>query len=204
MNLGELIRKGIPAAGMPAFQLPEREMQRVSRFCSLSIRPRHRERCAPATSPLAPHSSSAREIVSSCHMVKGRGGLLGPDLSELGAERTLSEIEQSLRTPSARLAPGFRVISARLHDGRSIRGLRKKREQLRPATPEPRRKVSSVTTPGDSRTDPRNRVADAGSEGDSRGDARSPRLFEPFIRCGGVAAIPYRPRPQFGICAEQT
>src|SRR5262249_1477424 len=61
----------------------------------------------------------------SCHMVKGRGGLLGPDLSELGAKRTLSEIELSLRTPSARLEPGFRVVSARLHDGRLIRGFAK-------------------------------------------------------------------------------
>ena len=48
--------------------------------------------------------------------------MLGPDLSELGAERTLSEIEQSLRTPSARLTPGFKVVSVHLRDGRMIRG----------------------------------------------------------------------------------
>src|SRR5215510_4527141 len=31
-ELGELIRKGIPAAGMPAFQLPERELQELIAF----------------------------------------------------------------------------------------------------------------------------------------------------------------------------
>jgi alcohol dehydrogenase (cytochrome c) len=48
--------------------------------------------------------------------------LLGPDLSELGAERTLAEIEQSLRNPGARLSPGFKLVSARLRDGQKLRG----------------------------------------------------------------------------------
>jgi alcohol dehydrogenase (cytochrome c) len=120
-ELGELIRKGIPAAGMPAFQLPERELQELIAFI--------RFLSAPAVENVAPGDAAAGAALFfgkgncfSCHMVKGRGGLLGPDLSELGAKRTLSEIELSLRTPSARLAPGFRVISARLHDGRLIRG----------------------------------------------------------------------------------
>src|SRR5215813_2113077 len=120
-ELRELIRKGIPAAGMPAFQLPERELQELIAFL--------RFLSAPAIENVAPGDAAAgaafflgKGKCFSCHMVNGRGGLLGPDLSELAAERTLPEIEQSLRAPGARITPGFSLVSARLHDGRIVRG----------------------------------------------------------------------------------
>ncbi len=120
-DLSELIRKGIPAAGMPAFQLPEREMLELIAFV--------RSLSAPAIESAPAGDTAAGEAFffgkgncSSCHMVKGRGGLLGPDLSDLGVERTLPEIEQALRAPGARITPGFKLVSARLHDGRVLRG----------------------------------------------------------------------------------
>jgi PQQ-dependent dehydrogenase (methanol/ethanol family) len=123
-DLGELIRKGIPAAGMPAFQLPERELQELIAFV--------RSRSVPAFESAPPGDVAAgaafffgKGNCSSCHMVKGQGELLGPDLSELGVERTLPEIEQSLRAPGARLTPGFKLVSVRLHDGRRLRGFAK-------------------------------------------------------------------------------
>ncbi|MGH9852768.1 MAG: PQQ-dependent dehydrogenase, methanol/ethanol family [Blastocatellia bacterium] len=120
-ELSELIRKGMPAAGMPAFQLPEGEMRELVAFI--------RALSAPAIESAAPGDVAVGEAFffgkgncSSCHMVKGRGGLLGPDLSELGVERTLPEIEQSLRNPGARLSPGFKLASVRLRDGQRLRG----------------------------------------------------------------------------------
>src|SRR5262245_36693697 len=120
-ELSELIQKGIPAAGMPAFQLPERELQELIAYLRFLSAPAIE---SPASGDVAAGAAFFFGIGNcfSCHMVKGRGGSLGPDLSDLGAKRTLSEIEMSLRTPSARLAPGFRVVSARLRDGRVIRG----------------------------------------------------------------------------------
>lgn len=123
-DLSELIRKGMPAAGMPAFPLPEREMRELVAFI--------RSLSAPAIESEAPGDVVAgaafffgKGKCSSCHMIKGRGGLLGPDLSELGIERTLPEIEQSLRAPGARLTQGFRLVSVRLHDGQRLRGFAK-------------------------------------------------------------------------------
>src|SRR5262245_34050815 len=120
-DLSELIRRGIPAGGMPAFQLPVRELQELVAFV--------RSLSAPAIESAVAGDVAAgaafffgKGNCSSCHMVKGRGGLLGPDLSELAAERTLPEIEQSLRAPGARITPGFSLVSARLRDGRAVRG----------------------------------------------------------------------------------
>jgi PQQ-dependent dehydrogenase (methanol/ethanol family) len=120
-GLSELIRKGIPAAGMPGFQLPDRELQELVAFIHFLS--------APAIESAVPGSIAdgaafffGKGNCSSCHMVNGRGGLLGPDLSELGVERTLPEIEQSLRSPGTRLTEGFQLVSVRLHDGRKLRG----------------------------------------------------------------------------------
>lgn len=42
-----------------------------------------------------------------CHMVNGRGGRLGPDLSSTGASRSVEYLTESLRSPSRRLALGL-------------------------------------------------------------------------------------------------
>jgi cytochrome c oxidase cbb3-type subunit 3 len=42
-----------------------------------------------------------------CHMVNGRGGRLGPDLSSTGAARSFEYLVESMRNPSKRLAEGI-------------------------------------------------------------------------------------------------
>ncbi len=43
----------------------------------------------------------------SCHMVNGKGGRLGPDLTSAGASRSIEYLTESLRAPSRRLAQGI-------------------------------------------------------------------------------------------------
>jgi cytochrome c oxidase cbb3-type subunit III len=42
-----------------------------------------------------------------CHMVKGRGGLLGPDLSRVGASRSTAYLIESIREPDKELSDGM-------------------------------------------------------------------------------------------------
>jgi cytochrome c oxidase cbb3-type subunit 3 len=44
---------------------------------------------------------------SGCHMVEGKGGRLGPDLTAVGMARAADAIMDSVRNPSRRLAPGL-------------------------------------------------------------------------------------------------
>jgi cytochrome c oxidase cbb3-type subunit 3 len=44
---------------------------------------------------------------ATCHMVKGKGGRLGPDLTGTGAARSVDYIVDSVRNPSRRLAQGL-------------------------------------------------------------------------------------------------
>jgi putative heme-binding domain-containing protein len=42
-----------------------------------------------------------------CHMVNGKGGRLGPDLSSVGSSRSFDALVESMRNPSKRLAQGI-------------------------------------------------------------------------------------------------
>ena len=44
---------------------------------------------------------------STCHMIQGKGGRLGPDLSTAGASRSTEYLADSMRNPSRRLAQGI-------------------------------------------------------------------------------------------------
>jgi cytochrome c oxidase cbb3-type subunit 3 len=44
---------------------------------------------------------------ANCHMVQGKGGRLGPDLTTTGSARSLDYLVESLRNPSKRLAQGI-------------------------------------------------------------------------------------------------
>jgi putative heme-binding domain-containing protein len=48
-----------------------------------------------------------KEKCAQCHMVNGRGGHLGPDLSRVGAARSLKYLTESIREPSKELSLGY-------------------------------------------------------------------------------------------------
>lgn len=82
------IRNGVPGTAMPSIALPEAKIwQLVAYVRSLS---------ATAISLRVPGNvATGRGIFfgkgecASCHMIRGQGGFLGPDLSDIGASRRL-------------------------------------------------------------------------------------------------------------------
>jgi putative heme-binding domain-containing protein len=46
-------------------------------------------------------------VCANCHMVQGKGGRLGPDLTTTGSARSLDYLVESVRNPSRRLAQGI-------------------------------------------------------------------------------------------------
>jgi cytochrome c oxidase cbb3-type subunit 3 len=71
---------------------------------------------------------------SLCHMVEGKGGRMGPDLTSVGGSRTREAIIDSVRNPSRRLAWGltestkefpqeYETITAVTADGKEIKGV---------------------------------------------------------------------------------
>lgn len=71
---------------------------------------------------------------SSCHMVKGEGGRVGPDLSGVAGSRTLEALTESVRNPSQKLAWGlteatkefaqeYETVTVVTSDGTEIKGV---------------------------------------------------------------------------------
>jgi putative heme-binding domain-containing protein len=78
---------------------------------------------------------------SSCHMVEGSGGRLGPDLSAVGTARTVESLVESVRTPSKRLAWGltestkefaqeYQTVTVVTPDGHKIKGVTLNEDQF--------------------------------------------------------------------------
>src|SRR6187401_1284921 len=62
---------------------------------------------------------------ASCHEVNGRGGIVGPELSNAG-RLSADVLRQRIVDPSAKLNPGRRrpSMAVRTKDGKEIRGIR--------------------------------------------------------------------------------
>jgi cytochrome c oxidase cbb3-type subunit 3 len=71
---------------------------------------------------------------STCHMIGGKGGRVGPDLSSVGTSRTLESLMESVRNPSRRLAWGlteptiefaqeYETVTVVTQDGKEIKGV---------------------------------------------------------------------------------
>jgi PQQ-dependent dehydrogenase (methanol/ethanol family) len=118
----DLIRTGIPDAGMPAFRVPEPQLTELVAFV--------RSRVTPARESALSGDPAAGEALffgkggcAACHMMRGRGGITGPDLTSAGSKLTLAEIEQALANPGARRGRGYHAVFVRLRSGKTIRGL---------------------------------------------------------------------------------
>jgi PQQ-dependent dehydrogenase (methanol/ethanol family) len=118
----DVIKNGIPLAGMPAFKLAPGEIDALAAFVrSLNV---------PAAENAMQHGNHAAGEqyffgpgkCASCHMVEGRGSAIGPDLSSVARDRTMAEIQASLLEPSGRVTPGYESMTVRLRDGRTLHG----------------------------------------------------------------------------------
>ena len=119
-SVREVILNGIPNAGMPAFHIPDPEAVAIAAYV-LELRA---SRGAVTASDIGRGDAAAGERLfagkgncATCHMVRGRGGVLGPDLSNIGRDRTAAQIAQALRDPGA---VACRQAAARAADPRRI------------------------------------------------------------------------------------
>jgi putative heme-binding domain-containing protein len=54
---------------------------------------------------------------SECHLVKGEGGVRGPDLSVIGSQRSVDNLRESIVSPGALVAPEYWVAKIVTKDG---------------------------------------------------------------------------------------
>lgn len=58
-----------------------------------------------------------------CHAINGRGGEVGPSLTNIGSTLSREQLLEALVEPSARLTPGFGTVILTLKDGNTVTGI---------------------------------------------------------------------------------
>jgi putative heme-binding domain-containing protein len=104
-ELFQTILRGVPGTLMPSSDLSDAETWEIIAYLRST---------APKTAAKLPGNPAVGEKLFFgdgncllCHMVRGKGGRLGPDLTRVGAMRPTNYIIESIRKPSERLSDGF-------------------------------------------------------------------------------------------------
>ncbi len=119
-DIAALIKNG--RGNMPAFtSLPEAQIRELATFVHSMNMDAFEMKPAGDTAAGAGIFFGSGHC-SECHTAQGRGGSNGPDLSSIGHQVTLAELEQSLQQPDARIAAGYGIVNVTLRNGRSLRG----------------------------------------------------------------------------------
>jgi putative heme-binding domain-containing protein len=58
-------------------------------------------------------------------MIRGEGGYLGPDLTNIGLTANMTSLREALLEPNKRFTEGFRPVIVTLEDGAKIQGVAK-------------------------------------------------------------------------------
>ena len=122
-SLLNIIRNGIIGTDMPpALGMSEDEMLQVAGYV------RSLGRSAPTS--IAGNAAKGKAIYmgkggcANCHMLEGVGGRMGPDLTQIGAMRSPSNLRSSIVSPSAAMVGGWTMVHVSLKNGTRVNGIR--------------------------------------------------------------------------------
>ena len=117
------IMRGVPGTEMPGIYHQEHQIWQVVSFVrSLSANAEPGD--LPGDGGRGGELFSGKGGCAVCHMVNGRGGRHGPDLSDVGGRRSVAHLRRSLAEPSAEVRRTWWPHVATTAAGRRISGTR--------------------------------------------------------------------------------
>jgi cytochrome c oxidase cbb3-type subunit III len=125
----DIVRRGVPGTemiGADPQRVLDKEIWQVLAYI----------RTLGAVPAVAPSGDAAngerifRSNCATCHMVNGRGGQLGPDLSRIGSARPRAGLLAKLRGTSAFVRPGYEPVTLVTRGGERIRGVKKNEDEF--------------------------------------------------------------------------
>jgi len=127
----ETISRGVPGTAMPANKLTEDEIWQVVTYLRTLQQPTTVAAGDRSRGETLFFGTAAR--CASCHIVNGRGGRLGPELSTVGSARSRAYLVESIRDAGRQLTPNrsfgdtialkYDTVTAVTSDGRTIVGV---------------------------------------------------------------------------------
>lgn len=122
-DIVQIVARGIPSAGMPAFgtSLKQDQIAAVVEYLrALGGK--------VASHPVPGNPESGRALFASakcsdCHMMNGRGGFIGTDLSSYGANHSAAQIRNAIVDPAKNAEPSRNPVIVTARDGRKYQGM---------------------------------------------------------------------------------
>ena len=123
-DLFDAITKGIPGTGMPPVGLSADDSWRIVAYIR-SLRASAAD--FPPDGDIAQGEAiyTGKGQCGTCHTISGKGGLIGPDLTNLGARSTVRRIREALTVAKPHPPAGYRPVTVHLKDGSPGRGVLK-------------------------------------------------------------------------------
>jgi putative heme-binding domain-containing protein len=125
----DIVRHGVPGTEMIAAD-PTRVFDKDIWQVLAYVRTLAAVPSAPSTGDAVSGERVFRANCAGCHMVNGRGGQLGPDLSRIGSARPRSGLAAKVRGTAAFIRPGYEPVTLVTRKGERIRGVRKNEDEF--------------------------------------------------------------------------
>lgn len=125
----DVVRRGVPGTEMPPSD-PQRVSDRDIWQTLAYLKTKTAVAPAPPTGDGASGERIFRANCSSCHMVDGRGGQLGPDLTRIGSGRPRAGLQAKLRGAIDVVRPGYEAVTIVTREGDRIRGVKKNEDEF--------------------------------------------------------------------------
>ncbi|HLX41864.1 MAG TPA: PQQ-dependent dehydrogenase, methanol/ethanol family [Bryobacteraceae bacterium] len=123
-EIADNITGGIAGTQMPAFPMPGENVRAIVAFLK-SLRPGETDLALAGNVDSGQRLFFGAAGCSRCHMYRGQGGRLGPDLSRIGEARSARELQRAIAQPHRDMVRGFETVEVHLKNGSEIRGVRK-------------------------------------------------------------------------------
>ena len=121
--LTQTVRQGIPRAGMPSFSyLPDSEIGAVVKYLR-SLSGEAKVESVKGDPLRGKRLFFGKAQCGDCHMLAGKGGFIGSDLSDFAVAHSPEEIRAAIVRPNKKLLPGQQVISVETVTGERLSGL---------------------------------------------------------------------------------
>lgn len=127
-SIFETIKGGIAGTAMPPFggSLADDDIWRIVVFIR-AMRGSASETDVPGSAEQGKVVFTGKGGCLKCHMLDGKGGTIGPDLSNIGAQVTLQHLRQAL-TQEGPIPAGYRPVKVVTTSGQTVEGIAKNRD----------------------------------------------------------------------------
>lgn len=124
-GLFDIIRDGVEGTAMLGIDPdePDRVVWQIITYLD-SLTPNPTDIDLPGDAETGQALFTGRGNCAACHMVNGRGGRLGPDLSRVAERRDPDELRADLIDPDEEVEPRWWTVVATTADGAVVEGLR--------------------------------------------------------------------------------